>query len=121
MECMFSSIYNDEGTRYTLGIDQAYAGLTLGPTDSHNFLYWNKSKMPTGFSCKGEGIEIGVGPLMYILTQEDPDNDEKRSWLISEDTLVDREFGLDVVTGTKFTISFVHEDTIGVAYGDSNC
>lgn len=121
MLCMFSSTYNDEGTRQTQGIDQAFKTLYLGPTDSHNLMYWDKEKMPTGFSCEGTGMDIGVGPLKYILTQEDPESDEKRSWLISEENLVDREFGLSVQMGTKFTIEFIQKDTIAVAYGGTNC
>ena len=65
-------------------------------------------------------MEIG-GPLKYILTQEHPTNNEVRSWLISEETEVDREFGLDVVEGTKFTISFVQADTVAVAYESKGC
>ena len=59
--------------------------------------------------------------MKYLLTQEHPTNNEVRSWLISEEAEVDREFGLDVVEGTKFTISFVHADTVAVAYGSKGC
>jgi len=121
MVCLFSSKHNDEGTRLNMGIDNAYGVLSLGPTDSHNTMDWDKSEMPTGFSCAGSGMDIGIGPLKYILTQEDPNTNEKRSWLISEDHSVDRDFGLPVVTGTKFTIDFIQTKTIAVAYGDSNC
>ena len=125
MVCLFSSKYDDEGTRFTQGIDNAFDSLYLGPTDSNNFIVWDKVGIPTGFECEGLGMTYG-GDLKYILTQEDPVDEsspgnEWRSWLISEEAKVEREFGLDVVAGTKFTISFIKEETVAVAYGSDGC
>ena len=45
------------------------------------------------------------GDLKYMLTQEQ--SGETRSWLISEETITDREFGLAIQPGTELTIDFL--------------
>lgn len=44
-----------------------------------------------------------------------------RSWLISEEARVDIMLGLDVEIGTKFRISYLHDETYGIVYGGPNC
>ena len=60
------------------------------------------------------------GDLKYMLTQEQ--SGETRSWLISEEQITDREFGLAIQSGTELTINFLSsEPTVAVAFGDDGC
>ena len=101
-------------------MDNAFDSLSLGPTDSYNTLVWDKEEMATGFQCEasGQGMEHG-GDLKYMLTQEQ--SGETRSWLISEEQITDREFGLAIQTGTELTIDFLQSPTVAVAFGNDDC
>ena len=53
--CYFSSLKDDKGSRFTVGMDNAFDSLSLGPTDSYNTLVWDKEEMATGFQCEASG------------------------------------------------------------------